>query len=386
VKSVDDVVDSIRKQLDSRWDAELIDPSWWPRPYTLGAPASGVAATMTLEVRRWAFDWHDYVKARGGSAQGLDLDVPTTRRNIGGRAEQLPTHLRVRDLDAAAHVAGSPWPGRLRIARSRLAVLRAEFPDTVSAKALRLAQPLADVDFDLARVAARWFAGHDPAEWEQLTPRQVPVEGLHGKWLNGHRPLVQTLAGLDSISLRQRPTRIYFTYLDPEYRRSNRRLHDSHTLHDQLDLPYRPRTVVIAENKDTAFQFPELAGAIAVEGNGNASVGLLPKISWIVGADQVVYWGDLDPKGYEIVNGLRAHGLAVRTILMDRLTYETYERFGTNTETNGKPVPHQRKDLDQLTDAEREVYLNLTDPAWTRHRRVEQERIPLDVAFTQVLR
>jgi hypothetical protein len=61
---------------------------------------------MTLDVRKCAFEWHDYVEARGGSEQGLDLDVPTTRRNFGGRAEQLSMHLRVRDLDAAAHIAG----------------------------------------------------------------------------------------------------------------------------------------------------------------------------------------------------------------------------------------------------------------------------------------
>ncbi len=216
--------------------------------------------------------------------------------------------------------------------------MRSEFPETVTAKTLRLAQPLTQVDFELALVAAHWFAKHQPDEWEHLTPRQVPIEGLHGKWLNGHQRLVQSLAGLDNLTLRDSPTRIYFTYLDPEYRRSGRRVHDSYTIGDHHEPHYRPCVVVINENKDTAFLFPELRDAISVEGNGNASVGLLPHIDWIKRASGVVYGGDMDARGYEIVDGLRRFKLPVRTILMELADYGTYEKFGTNLEPNGKPI------------------------------------------------
>jgi hypothetical protein len=40
-------------------------------------------------------------------------------------------------------------------------------------------------------------------------------------------------------------------------------------------------------------------------------------------------------------------------------------------------VPH-------LTDAERTLYHQLTSQTWARHRRIEQERIPLAVALEHV--
>jgi hypothetical protein len=88
--------------------------------------------------------------------------------------------------------------------------------------------------------------------------------------------------------------------------------------------------------------------------------------------------GDIDAEGYEIVDALRAAGLAVQTVLMD---LDTFERYGNPTDANGKPIPPRTpRALVHLTDAERAVYGWLVDPAWTRVRRIEQERIPLDVA------
>jgi hypothetical protein len=62
--------------------------------------------------------------------------------------------------------------------------------------------------------------------------------------------------------------------------------------------------VVISENKDTAIHFPELAGGLIVEGvgRGGRTVASFP---WIREAPLVVYWGDMDRDGYEILNGYR---------------------------------------------------------------------------------
>lgn len=163
-------------------------------------------------------------------------------------------------------------------------------------------------------------------------------------------------------------------------------MHDSLTLGDNVRLPYEPSVVLIVENKDTAILFPEMAAAVVVEGNGNTSVGLLPRVPWIANAPTIIYWGDIDGRGYEIVNGLRENLRQVRTVLMDTATYEKYAEFGTYTDERGVALkPRKRSALPWLTTAERTVYLNLTDPAWTRHRRFEQERIPLTTALRHVL-
>ena len=71
---------------------------------------------------------------------------------------------------------------------------------------------------------------------------------------------------------------------------------------------------------------------------------------------------------------------------MDPATYETYEPFGTNTDKKNKPLgPGMPKPLSYLTPGERAVYERVLDVALTGHRRIEQERIPLEVARSTIL-
>jgi len=240
------------------------------------------------------------------------------------------------------------------------------------------------VDFVLLLDAARWFATHDAAG---LTPRQVPIEGLHGKWLNRNHALLRCLAGKDDLGLISRPTRVHFTYLDPTYLVSGRRKHESITLGDSASPAYTPDTIVILENKDTAVYFPPVPGGIAVEGEGGKAPGTLTHIPWMRHCPRIIYWGDIDAAGFVIVNNLRASGIPAETILMDQSTYEAYERFGAWTDEKAKPIPcSPRRTLPHLAPTELAIYHDLTDPGWKRVRRIEQERIPLTEAAGLVIR
>jgi hypothetical protein len=146
-----------------------------------------------------------------------------------------------------------------------------------------------------------------------------------------------------------------------------------------------PDVVIISENKDTAVNFPELAGAISVEGvgKGGTTIAAFP---WITGADIVIYWGDMDADGLEVLDGFRAAGVPARSILMDRESFTRFERFGTNSDQRGRALePRSPRPLPHLTDNERALYLDLVDHDWTRVRRIEQERVPLPVARTLVM-
>jgi hypothetical protein len=46
----------------------------------------------------------------------------------------------------------------------------------------------------------------------------------------------------------------------------------------------------------------------------------------------VVYWGDMDADGLEILDGFRAAGVPAVSILMDAAAYEAWEHFGTNVD------------------------------------------------------
>lgn len=213
------------------------------------------------------------------------------------------------------------------------------------------------------------------------TPRQVPIPGVHAKWLNTHQPHILMLTGRDNLGLLPRhPARIHFTYLDPTYLATEARRHDSATVGDTFTPPYDLTVIVISENKDTAIHFPPIEGGIAVEGAGfgGKTAAAFP---WLTSVPQLYYWGDIDAHGYEILNGWREDGLNVTSILMDPATYDTYAQYGTNTDQNGNLLnPEKPKPLTRLTPDELEAYDRLANPSFLGHRRIEQERIPLQVA------
>lgn len=244
---------------------------------------------------------------------------------------------------------------------------------------LRAVDGYTDTEFGLLLTVTDWFRHNDATG---LTPRQVPIPGIHAKWLNSHRPLLLALTGRDTLGLLpDHPPRIHFTYLDPDHRDAGGRVHDSATVGDHFTPAYQPQVVVISENKDTAIHFPPIPGGITVEGDGfgGKTAAAFP---WLTSAPRLYYWGDIDAHGYEILNGWRADGVPVTSILMDPATYDTYERFGTNTDKNNKPLgPGTPKPLPCLTDDERTVYERILAATHQGHRRVEQERIPLRIAL-----
>jgi hypothetical protein len=379
MKTTAQVLREVATRLGSGWADDVVDGAGrWPQRFTLGAPSSTAVDGAFSAAVRWAHGWHDWAAAH-------DVVLIEEHRRIRGIEQKVPTHLQVPDLDTAARLAGQDWVRRITRARARHAAICDIFPTISAARAIRLADSATDADFALALDAARWFASTPESQWRGLTPRQVPIPGLHAKWLDGNRHLVKTLAGVEDLSMATRPTRVYWTYLDPDYRRTGRRAHDSLTLGDSVPLPYEPSVVLIVENKDSAILFPQLPGGIVVEGNGNASTGLLPRVPWIKAAETLIYWGDIDQKGFEIVDGLRSRMGQLRTILMDRRTYDAFKDFGTEYEPNGKPVKLlPRKPLEHLTPSEREIYNDLSDPDWSSHRRFEQERVPLLTALARV--
>ncbi|MXG91029.1 Wadjet anti-phage system protein JetD domain-containing protein [Nocardioides flavescens] len=173
---------------------------------------------------------------------------------------------------------------------------------------------------------------------------------------------------------------MHLTYLDHDHLAAAGRRHDVVTAGDRDCVVYRPRLVVVSENRDTAQLFPTVPGGIAVEGGGRA-VGSVADVAWVREAAHVVYWGDMDADGLEILHGLRARGLRVRSLFMDVDAYERWDRFGVDVDHHGGALgPRTPREVSLLEPAERELYLRLCSPGWTRHRRVEQERIPLDAA------
>lgn len=348
----------------------------WPHNVPVGTPDSrslradfGSIIDQVAELRSWAEEH---------SLQLLDRS-----RYVGSIIHSIPSHAVVPNIDVAAQLSGREWVARLERGRARAREIARRFPVLERPQSfLRAADPLSDADFELLLEAGRWFTDHSA---EGLTPRQVPLEGFHAKWLNTRQSLVAALATRESLSLApNHPARIHFTYIDPGHLRSGGRRHDSATVGDRFQPAYKPRVILISENKDTAINFPTVRDGISVEGVGRGG-STIASFDWIMNADLILYWGDIDADGFEILDGFRAAGLRARSILMDKSTYDRWHRFGASTDARGIALTGRvARKTPHLTAEERELYLHVCDPELEGVRRIEQERIPLSKARDMV--
>jgi hypothetical protein len=330
MKTPQQATEEIRSRLEKRWHLAITDVPGgdWPSRVALGAPPKAVLEADFQRARAWARIWEAW-------AEQHQLTIDWNSRMVLGTTQPMPTHLEIPDVGTAARICGQDWPQRLARGRRRLSLARAVFPLADHARVVRAADPISDTDFGLLIEAAQWFTSNTAAG---LTPRQVPLPGFHGKWLNRNQGLIRALTGMDDLGLVHRPTRVHFTYLDPEHRASGGRHHESITIGDSAEPAYRPELVIILENKDTAVYFPPVPKGISVEGEGAKAPGVIPLLPWIRQCPRIIYWGDIDAAGLGIVNDLRTAGVNADTILMDFATYETYEQYGAWADDKGRPV------------------------------------------------
>ena len=137
------------------------------------------------------------------------------------------------------------------------------------------------MDFDLLCRAALWFSSYDA---RGMTPREVPLEDFHAKWLDayGRRTLICQPAKLDELCLRERPRLVRFHHLDPEHLSAGGRAYDVLLEGDRNGPAYEPRVVIICENRDSALWFCELESNICApscsfvrRGEGYTSVRII---------------------------------------------------------------------------------------------------------------
>lgn len=382
MRTVDDTRLRARKWLDRNLISHVARGDTSGVAFGLDAPSGRMLREHWPDALQWAFAWRHLEPTL---PDGVALCWET--RLLGSARQGLPTRLLLSSIDVAATWVGDGYPERLTIARERWATLTAGFPTTATEGTLRAVLDWSQVDLDLLVSTAHWLSVNPVAD-HTWTPRQVPVPGLHAKWLDatGRRTLLARLVDISEMQLRPRPLQAHITYLDPGHAGAGGRRWDVITAGDGAHLPYRPTTVVIVENRDTAFYFPpEIHGGIAVLGDGDAVVNLITTVEPLLAAASTFYWGDIDADGLRIVSRLRSRGQRLTTILMDLPTYDSFEPYGTPLDQHGKVIAPGDSTLpSHLTKAESALYQRLTDPNWAGHRRVEQERIPLAFAVAAV--
>ena len=126
--------------------------------------------------------------------------------------------------------------------------------------------------------------------------------------------------------------------------------------------------VIILENKVSlynALTIPNKKNTIAIFGKGY-SVSNLKNIGWLENT-QLIYWGDFDAHGFDILSQFRRYYDNVQSILMDRATFDKFYEGD-----KGKYL--DKTELPDLLDEEQELYKFIRD----NNLRLEQEKIPRD--------
>ena len=353
-------------------------------PFVFDVPLYGSGGRTADELTEWAGRWHRWAALHDGDGVRVER---ADRRLAGIAFRDVPSRLHVEGLEAAARVLGTEEVERVRVARDRADRLCAVYP-SVDLAGLAVELPglvaMTEPRFELLLAAFDWLGPRDPATLAGMAPREVPVAGVHGKWLEQHRWTLAALLGRP-LDLRWRyPAQFGARYLDPAHRVSGAREHDLFVVGDAARPLYRPRVVVVVENRRTAWSFPDLEGGLVLEGNGYAA-SQLTRLHWLHDVPLRLYWGDLDSDGLEILSRVRGAGLPVTSIMTDLRTYEEFEPFGSFHDARGEPIPvPTRRLLPALSDAEAELYDHLCDPHHDRTRRIEQERIPLPAAYAEL--
>jgi hypothetical protein len=378
VKSPADISRVVLARLQRTWHLDATGSGCnWPHTIALGSYSSAELAAEFPATR-------ERIQALREWASANDLALTDGNRRVQGTTQPIPTHVTIADVDTAARLSGKPWVDRLQRGRTRGATLANRYPGCPNVpKAVRLTDSWHEVDFVLLQTVSDWFTSNRAAG---LTPRQVPVPGVHAKWLNTGRPVVELLIGRSLELLARHPARIHFTYLDPDHLAAGGRRFDSATVGDTNAVAYEPDIVIITENKDTAINFPATTQAIIVEGDGFGG-STAARFRWIVDAPLVVYWGDIDAEGFEILDGYRRDGIPAASILMDPNTRRAYAAWGTNIDKDGQPIKVRTpKPLPTLNNEERVAYAAACSGDDGLPLRIEQERIPLEEARCSVLR
>jgi hypothetical protein len=212
--------------------------------------------------------------------------------------------------------------------------------------------------------------------------RELPI-AIHTKFIESHTRILYDLLNIllpdDSINseettftgrfgLRDKPVLVRLRVLEEQLDwQFSLRIDDlslpvdqlAHLLGDHL----RPKHVIIVENLINFLTLPKLANSIGLFGKG-FGVHILREVDWLTKCN-IIYWGDIDAHGFQILSDLRVIFPHTQSVMMDRSTFDTYSSYVVE----GKATPNDNFEG-----------LNLDETDLARHvrdhnLRLEQEHI-----------
>jgi hypothetical protein len=142
---------------------------------------------------------------------------------------------------------------------------------------------------------------------------------------------------------------------------------------NSLHLPIEK--VIIVENKTNlhtiALTLPAIENTIVIFGSG-FKIENLKNSEWLSKL-KILYWGDLDVQGFEILSQMRNYFPQTKSFLMDETTFDKFFENDNGTLSNVNSTLN-------LTKVEMNIYEKIKANNW----RLEQEKIPLEYVKMQM--
>jgi len=209
--------------------------------------------------------------------------------------------------------------------------------------------------------------------------RQLPIE-IHTKFIEENNALIQSLLDylipdhIRSAAQKRFAERYFLKYDEPlirirmleidltcfgNFSDISIRLSDF----KKLDIP--ANNILITENKMNFLTLPAMPSTIAVWSGGGFNVSYLRNVVWLK-ERHILYWGDIDEHGFQILHQLRSYYPHTQSIMMDYKTFEHFSEFAVAGACN------KSEQLSLLNDEEHKLFkqLKLIDK-----NRLEQEKI-----------
>ena len=212
----------------------------------------------------------------------------------------------------------------------------------------------------------------------QLYIRELPIE-VHTKFIEQHKAVVGEL--LDIV------IKAYINTNEKEFEKRYNLRYDEPTVRmrlldrtlakkffyalDDITIPVSQflklqipiSKIYIVENKVNFLTFPPVANSVVIWGKGYGVASI--KESELLKNTELIYWGDLDAQGFEILSQFRSYFAQVKSLLMDKTTFDKYfeNDLGTPSKVNVEL---------NLTTEEKNLYQYIK----ANNYRLEQEKIP----------
>lgn len=209
--------------------------------------------------------------------------------------------------------------------------------------------------------------------------RQLPIE-IHTKFIEENNALIQSLLDylipdhIRSVAQKRFAERYFLKYDEPLIRI---RMLDIDLTHfgnfsdisiplsdfEKMDMP--ASNILITENKMNFLTLPATPSTIAVWSGGGFNVSYLKNVQWLK-EKHILYWGDIDEHGFQILHQLRRYYPNTQSIMMDYKTFEYFSEFSVTGARN------KSEQLSLLKGEEHKLFerLKLIDK-----NRLEQEKI-----------